>query len=145
MTKQLDPVQEQEWLDEQEQRCISYLSAEHLPPSEEIEIEWCLPPYVAIWSAHLTDGKQIWIISGDLPTDFIDNATLPTARDAVRAFSQRWKMVSEAMLQGKQHSAIKIGDRNNPAELRKLGELLQSRASLLHTFSENPELWSKCK
>lgn len=143
MSKQLDPAQEQEWLDEQEERCTSYLNAERLPPSEDIEIEWCLAPYVAIWKASLSGGKQVWVISGDLPTDFIDQSTLPTARDAVRAFSERWKVVSETMLEGKQHSAIKIGDKNNPAELRKLGELLQSRATLLHNFSENPDAWSQ--
>ncbi len=143
MSQQLDPAQEQVWLDEQEERCLGYLSAEHLPLSEEIEMEWCLPPYVAIWSAHLEGGKQIWVISGDLPTDFIEKSTVPTARDAARAFSKRWRVVSETMLQGKQHSAIKIGDRNNPAELRKLGELLQSRAGLLQTYSENAEVWSR--
>ncbi|MBX9668485.1 MAG: DUF4826 family protein [Candidatus Obscuribacterales bacterium] len=74
---------------------------------------------------------------------FIDKATVPTARDAARAFSKRWRVVPETMLQGKQHSAIKIGDRNNPAELRKLGDLLQSRAGLLQTYSENSEFWSR--
>ena len=44
----MDPADEMEWLDEQEPLALEYLAQQGLTTPGELEIEWCLAPYVSI-------------------------------------------------------------------------------------------------
>jgi hypothetical protein len=141
-TKDYDPAEEQEWLDEQESYALDYLARESVAHDGELEIEWCVAPYVSVWSSRAgSKTAGTWIICGDLPADFIQDKRLPDARSAVRAFATRWADVSRFMLKGELHPTIRIGSSAEPRELKELGDLLNRRASLLLKWCEDDSVW----
>jgi Domain of unknown function (DUF4826) len=141
-TKDYDPAEEQEWLDEQESYALDYLDRESVAHDAELDIEWCLSPHVSVWTSPAR-GKtpRTWIICGDLPADFIQDKRISDARSAVRAFGARWTDVSRYMLKGELHPSIRIGAGTEPNELKRLGDLLNRRASLLLKWCEDDSVW----
>ena len=141
-SKDYDPAEEQEWLDEQEAHALDYLDRESVAHDANLEIEWCLAPYVSVWSSP-GRGKtpRTWIICGDLPADFIQDEMISDARSAVRAFSTRWTDVSRCMLKGELHPTIQIGVSTKPNELKELGDLMNRRASLLLKWCADDSVW----
>jgi hypothetical protein len=141
-SKDYDPAEEQEWLDEQEAYALDFLDRESVAHAAELEIEWCLAPYVSVWSSP-SRGKtpRIWTICGELPADFIQDERIPDARSAVRAFGARWADVSGYMLKGQLHPTIRIGESTEPSELKELGDLLNRRVSLLLKWCEDDSVW----
>jgi hypothetical protein len=139
--KRMDPAEDQEWLDEQESRIVQYLASEGLEVDGDPEIEWCVAPIVALWHTRCA-GRSVWVISGDLPTDFlVDQSSIGGARQAMRAFCSRWQQVSECMLQGKQHPSIVIGSLLEAGELTELGDLLKRRATILQKWVDDNVSW----
>jgi hypothetical protein len=140
----MDPAEEMEWLDEQETYVLKYLAREGVAPAGELEIQWSLAPYVSIWTLQTEGAGRIWVICGDLPTDYIRNASLPDARSAARAFGQRWSEVASHLTQGRQHPTIRIGSglESKGAE-KELGELLRRRAEQLIRWSDDPAVWEE--
>lgn len=138
----MDPVEEQVWLDEQESNIARYLASQGLAMKGRGEIEWCLGPVVSLWRVNC-GGRSCWVISGDLPTDFLVDDGSNGARDAMREFCSRWLEASEEMRRGKQHPAIAIGSATDVGELKELGESLFNRASLLKRWIEDAATWSK--
>ncbi len=139
-----DPEVEMEWLDEQEENIARYLELESVSVKDEPAIMWCLAPYVSIWTlAPDADRDRIWIVSGDLPTDYIIDADISDARTAASAFAKRWVDVSECMIQGQSHPTIQIGHMNDPNKRRELGELLRRRASILSKWATDDSIWEE--
>lgn len=139
-----DPVAEMEWLDEQEEHIQHYLTTQPLAAHGELEIEWCLAPYVSIWTIETASGgPRLWVISGDLPTDYIDGADVSDARSAARAFAERWDEVARHMLRGEAHPSVAIGDPHDPQSLKELGDLLQKRAAVLHKWTHDESVWEQ--
>jgi hypothetical protein len=137
-----DPAEEQEWLDEQEARALDYLDHESVAHDSELEIEWCVAPYVSVWSLPASDKTPgTWIICGDLPADFIRDRKIVDARSAVRAFGQRWLEVSRYMLKGQLHPTVRIGEGDDPGKLKELGDLLQRRARQLLEWCDDSSVW----
>ncbi len=137
MPSTLDPVEVQEWLDDQEEAVKAYLETERVSSEDEIELDWCLAPYVALWRAQL-----LWVISGDLPTDYLKDPAVTNTRAAIQTFSNRWSEVADHMEQGKHHPTIKIGPQGDMQELKKVGEHLRTRANILNDWTQRDELWS---
>jgi hypothetical protein len=104
---------------------------------------WHLQPYVSVWaieSAEVPDAVGWWVISGDLPTDYITSEGIYEPRDAIRSFSKRWEEVSDYMLRGDSHPTIKIG---SPDSWSELGPHLKSRADILWKWAEDDSIWSE--
>jgi len=76
----LGPAEEQEWLDEQEKNTLRYFESASIIVESDLEIEWCVAPIVALWRANRMGLRPIWVISGDLPTDYLDDPSLGQAR-----------------------------------------------------------------
>jgi hypothetical protein len=141
-TDYTDPAEEQEWLDEQESRALDYLNSWSIEHDGDLVIEWCVAPYVSVWTTSLGDrSPKTWIICGDLPTDFIKDNRISDAQSAVRAFAKRWVDVSQHLLKGQQHPTIRIGGAEDSNQLRELGDLLRRRADLLLKWSADKTLW----
>jgi hypothetical protein len=138
-----DPAEEQEWLDEQEAAALDYLDRESVTHDGRLQIEWCLAPYVSVWSLPPRGKKapRTWIICGDLPTDYLQDARVTDARSAVRAFAERWADVSSYMLKGKPHPTIRIGKSTKANKLKELGDLLNRRAQLLLEWCQDASVW----
>lgn len=139
-----DPAAEQEWLDEQEELVRGYLDEQSVGHDGEIDIEWCLAPYVSLWTVSQPSRPlKTWVISGDLPTDYIEGKQVTDARSAARAFAQRWAEVSSHMLDGKSHPSMRIGNPNDPEQQKELGDLLQRRVRILLEWVEDDALWEE--
>jgi hypothetical protein len=98
-----DPDTIDAWLDSQEEEVCAYLETRHIPILREtLEPGWTIPPVVSVWVAdtQVPDPRSVWVIAGDLPTDYIPGAWAASDRDAIRVFSQRWLKQSELMAQG---------------------------------------------
>ena len=95
---------------------------------------------IAVWSAGVGTPEAVWVISGDLPTDYLPYGNAATPREAVGAFASRWARVSENMLASRADPEIAVG---KPKDWPQLGDLLKRRASLLKEFAEQDEIWEE--
>lgn len=100
MTEQQNPEMSEEqlsqWVREQFQRANKHLAENGvLFDSVVTEVSRYLAPFVAVWKIKSTDKKYYWVLSGDLPCDFIPFESEATAREAIRRFSMLWQMKAE--------------------------------------------------
>jgi hypothetical protein len=121
-----DPDMEQAWLDAQNDNVIRYLFEESLDFTDSPKVIWSLAPYISVWYIE----PHIWVISGDLPTDYIQDESIKNASDAVKYFATRWLEISVYLLKGKQHPEYPIGISQEPEQLNEMGSLLEKRANL---------------
>jgi hypothetical protein len=131
-----DPEKVGEWLADQMVHVEQYLERQRVK-SELIESRWELAPYIAMWE--ITGG---WVISGDLPTDYVLDETILSARESLRFFAVKFTEMAECMLAGRRYPGTTIGDPKNAEQQRELGGLLQSRAGTLMDFANDDNLWS---
>ena len=91
----------------------------------------------AVWNSILPAASIVvvvfgwWVISGDLPTDYISSADVKPPqhpRNAMRSFAKNWLEVVKAWKNGREIENTRIGDQSSHEEL---GPLLESRAELL--------------
>ena len=136
-----DPAIRDAWLADQRSHASEYLRVEKVtsgPIAEEPA--WHLAPYVALWRVlgERSGEPQYWVIVGDLPADFLPADAIPSAREAVAAFANRWSHLGGLMRDGKSHSTLDVG---SPEQRRELGDLLVRRARLLAEFAREDEHW----
>jgi hypothetical protein len=132
-----DPEKVSAWLSAQAEALAVYLARQHVRGHAPVA-RWDLAPYIAVWE--LTGG---WAISGDLPTDYVLDETIQSARDALRFFSHKFADLAECMLTGRRYPGTTIGDPDDPDQQRQLGELLKSRAKTLGEFADTDGLWTE--
>ncbi len=137
-----NPEVEEQWCAEQRDQ-VEYFLKEHKVEHGEIGEwpAWHVPPYVAVWAieSRISPGwVGWWVISGDVPTDYVSADTIKHPREAIRAFATTWAEVSAYMLRGEPHPTITIG---SPADWPVLGDLLKKRAELLSQFAEDGSIW----
>ena len=140
-----DPVIEERWCFEQRENVADYLRRQGVNHSRIGEWPaWHVAPYVSIWAIEsLARPESIgwWVISGDLPTDYISSAEVTPPqhpRKAMRIFAVNWLEVVKAWKDGREIENMQIGDLESHAEL---GPLLEARAKLLTDFADDDSLW----
>lgn len=136
-----DPEEVAAWLDTQRTSVAAYLAAQEIPAeTNSLEAEWVVAPIVAIWKAPTTqeNPRAVWVISGDVPTDYIPASWAPTRRDALRKIAQRWKRSAELMSQGVEELNTRIGRRE---DWPKLAPMLASRARTLLEWADDDDVW----
>ena len=105
---------------------------------------WHIAPCVSIWAIEsLARPEWIgwWVISGDLPTDYISSADVQPPqhpRKAIRAIAERWLKQVEAWNDGRDYKEIRI---NGPHSHKELATLLESRAKLLIEWTDDDSFW----
>lgn len=129
------PLSEQEiitWSREAYQKATAFLAEKGLI-TETVSMEHSryLAPLVAVWKIKTTENKWLWVLSGDLPTDFVAESAATTAREAMKSFSFKWQMDSEKILAAKGFGA-------DQAEFAKV---LQQKAEHLYEICEADSLW----
>ena len=117
---------EQAWLADQKENVKKYLSDEAVSYINIPEVSWFLVPYISVW--HIK--PDLWVINGDLPTDYIQDKNIISASGAVKYFATRWLEISNYLLKGKQHPELPIGKSQDTEQLKEMGSLLQNRARL---------------
>jgi hypothetical protein len=141
LEKYADPAVEAAWLCQQQARVMRYLRLQKVRHGGvAARPDWFCAPFVSVWPVadRLTESTALWVISGDLPTDYIESSSLPTARTALGAFKGRWKRLAELMVRGEAHPEFSIaGSKNGLA----FGRLLGRRALSLQAMADDDNLW----
>lgn len=136
-----DPKVEAAWFAEQRAIAEQYLRGQQaLFGSIEPEPAWFVAPVVAFWRA-LGDrsGEPVyWVITGDLPADFLPSEVAPTPRAAAAAFAERWRVVAGYLSEGREHPTIHVGA---PQDRAGLAPMLRRRADILHEWASEDEHW----
>jgi hypothetical protein len=140
-----DPEAEERWCTEQQAAVADYLRSQKVQHGQVGDWPaWFIPPYVSIWAIEsLVQPGAIgwWVISGDLPTDYISSAEVQPPqhpRKAIRVIADRWLKQVEAWNTGKDFDGIRIA---GPHSHRELAPLLESRAKLLIEWTDDDSLW----
>ncbi|MCL1113109.1 MULTISPECIES: DUF4826 family protein [Shewanella] len=125
----------QEWVRTQFQKANRFLAEKGVIPSNVLASESrYLAPYLAIWKMESKQPKKqtFWVMSGDLPSDYVDVKVAATARDAIRHFSMMWQLKAENL-----HKSGMTKD----ATQMKFAQLLVSRAESLYKMHQDEKLW----
>ena len=124
----------QEWTRAQFQKANKFLAEKGIMPNKAYpEESRYLAPFVAIWKIDTKKPTKqtYWVMSGDLPSDYVEISVAETARDAVRHFSMMWQMKAE--------NIQRSGLTKDPAQA-KFAELLVSRAESLYKMQADDSI-----
>ena len=140
-----DPAVLEHWCVEQRVRVAHYLHSQQLNHGRIGERPaWNVAPYVSIWAIEsLAQPEWIgwWVISGDLPTDYISSADVEPPqhpKKAVRVIANRWLKQVEAWQVGRDYEGIRI---DGGLSQQELAPLLEDRARLLLEWVNTESLW----
>lgn len=138
---------EARWCAEQREVVVRYLRSQK---AEHGEIgswpAWHIAPHVAVWVTESTrwPGRiGFWVITGDLPTDYISSDDIEPPqhpRKAVRAIAECWLRAAGAWGEGREVEGFRIAGCDSHAEL---APLLRSRAELLIEWASDDSLWEE--
>lgn len=133
------------WIASQRSIVLEYLQHENIPNGGIFdEPDFCLAPHIAIWPVLNSDDPEtigFWVISGDLPTDFVSSEIAEDPREVLRHFGNSWSEVAEHMAAGKPHPTINIAP---PEEWPEIAPLLAERAEILLEIADDDEIWEAC-
>ncbi|WP_028764796.1 DUF4826 family protein [Shewanella colwelliana] len=127
----------QQWIKEHFQKANRFLAEQGVIPSKVIaEDSRYLAPLLAVWKMESKQPKAqtFWVMSGDLPSDYVDVKVATTARDAIRHFSMMWQLKAENLTNS---GAIK--DKTQA----QFAQLLVSRAESLYQIHNDEKLWKE--
>jgi len=130
------------WVDAQRARVIAYLENHgicdpHVGEWPAFEVS----PHFAIWAveSQKAPGKiGWWAFSGDCPTDYVSESGKCHPRSALADLLEAWRSYLPHMKEGRQPPNVSFGDGSN---VKELGDLLESRVSILQEWLEDDELW----
>ncbi|GAA0852771.1 DUF4826 family protein [Aliiglaciecola litoralis] len=137
MTQQTTPMSQEQlttWVREQFQRANKHLAENGVIFDSVItEESRYLAPFVAVWKIKSLEKKYYWVISGDVPCDFIAYENEKTARDAIRHFSLMWQLKAENLSKGTDLDKAQ----------QDYIDLLVTRAEGLYRIYNQKELWQE--
>lgn len=134
MAESVSQDQEQlaQWVREQFQKANKHLAENGvLFESVVIEDSRYLAPMVAVWKIKTRDSKYFWVISGDLPVDFVPADVSSDVRGVLKHFSLLWQLKVENLSQAE----------NIDETQKEYLTLLGTRAYDLYHMSEDDKLW----
>ncbi|WP_333796503.1 DUF4826 family protein [Rheinheimera sp.] len=121
-----------EWVRQQFQKANLHLAEQGIVMDNvAVQESRYLPPYVAVWKINALNRQGYWAISGDLPTDYLEASGAIDAREALRAFSLRWQMKAQQLMNAG------VQDQTTADYI----QLLISRAHSLYDLFESENLW----
>ncbi|MBX3743174.1 MAG: DUF4826 family protein [Akkermansiaceae bacterium] len=139
-----EDIEEENWLAEERRKVAEYLDLEgcrHGGIAEWPTVH--VYPDFALWAVQSTRhaGRTgWWVISGDVPTDYMTTEDGEHPRDALRHFSNQWRDVADHMRRGKEHPVYKFGTSRDWPELAPQLEL---RANALADCADDDEVWEE--
>jgi hypothetical protein len=136
------PPNEEGWVAEQRGSVLAYLRGQGIHHGEVGEWPaWHLHPYLAVWAIESFAARGRvgwWVISGDVPIDYVSFGDADHPREVMRHFARQWVEVSSFMQRGEPHPETTIG---SPDQWPELSDLLQRRAELLCRYANDDSLW----
>lgn len=93
----MDELDAEMWADRQFSNAQSYLTRRDIRTTGILTLAWLAAPYLVLWTARsTTDGLlPVWVVSGQIPTDYVLEKTIQTPRDAIRVLGERWKNIAD--------------------------------------------------
>lgn len=136
--KPMTPEENEAWVRRFYEKSAEYLASKGVVAESFILGESrYLIPLVIVWKIVGTDGtkkskkQNYWVITGEVPTDHIVESGAKDARDALRAFSLRWQLKADQILQ-----------MENPTEDQtNFANLLIDRAGGIYDLFGSDTLW----
>ena len=121
-----------EWVREQFQKANKHLAENGvLFKSVVAEDSRYLAPFCAVWKINANDNNQYWVISGDLPSDYLPISAAEEARGAIKYFSFKWQMQAEEI-----RSQV-VSDKTQ----LDYAILLETKAEEIYKVQDNAQLW----
>lgn len=141
-----DEQVEEAWCFEQRDTVRRYLAGQQGLKHGEIGEwpAWHIAPIISIWVVEsLAKPGWIgwWVISGDLPTDYISSADVEYPqhpRKALRVFCNRWISWADSVFEGRESPNYWVGP---PEKAGELAPMLKSRALTFLEWCEDDTLW----
>jgi hypothetical protein len=132
VAKPMAEAETQEWVRSQFQRANLHLAEQGIVmESVDVAESRYLPPLIAVWKIHGVNKDICWVLSGDLPVDYVPANVAASARDALRHFSYRWQMKAQQIIDNG------ISDKTSADYV----QLLVGRANMLYDLAESENLW----
>ncbi len=129
------PMTEEEiqvWVRSQFQRANLHLAEQGIVmESVDVTESRYLPQLIAVWKIHGLNKEVYWVLSGDLPVDYVPLSVATNARDAVRHFSYSWQLKAQQIIDNG------ISDKT----ISDYVQLLIGRANMLYDLAESKNLW----
>lgn len=120
------------WVREQFQKANKHLAENGvLFDTVVVEESRYLAPMVAVWKIKARDGKAYWVMSGELPVDFVPAEVAPDVRGVLKHISLLWQVKVENLSKAQSIDETQA----------KYIELLAMRAHDLYQMSEDEKLW----
>ncbi len=103
---------------------------------------WTLPYEIMIGKVRETHEQvtSIWVISGEVPTDYVGTAAAATPREAARHFALKWQLDAARYLDPSVQDSLGADQK---ASWDHVGERLARKAEALFDLVENESLWQK--
>ena len=135
MAEQSNPQNQEElgvWVREQFQKANKHL-AENGILFKSVTVEKCryLAPICAVWQIATNDKKDYWVISGDVPSDYMALDGAGSARDAIRHFSFKWQMQAENIRRQVVDDQVQLN----------YAQILEQKAERLYQVFADDTLW----
>lgn len=128
--QQISEENQQDWVREQFQIATKFLASKGLLSESVSDRESrYLAPLLSIWKINLQDTSSVWVITGDLPSDYSPLSVANDARDAVRHFSLKWHMQADKLLSSPQNEQVEFA------------HLLIEKAERLYELFNINEFW----
>lgn len=127
---QLTDEEKQQWLRDKYQVATKFLADKGMVTTSVSDADSrYIIPLMSIWKLNLIDKSSVWVIAGDLPTDYIEENVAKDAREAVRHFSYKWQMQADQLLQAPSN------------EQQEFANILIHRAESLYNIFTKDEIW----
>ncbi len=139
----MDELGAEMWADRQFSDAQSYLTRRDIRTTGILTMAWLAAPYLALWTARsTTEGLlPVWVVSGQVPTDYVLEKAIQTPRDAIRVLGERWKAIAD---DPDSDDAIRTVDFEIPSEGPEREEArkkLDRFARTLLGVTEDDSLW----
>ncbi len=100
-----------------------------------------MPPVLAVWYVKTVDSlTDLWVVSGDFPTDMVVAKVAKNAREVLAHFSLSWQLQAAKLEDSIAEGKIELSDRETQAKFVK--ELI-ARAENLYEIHNNDTLWEQ--
>lgn len=130
------------WVSEERQKVVDYLKGEGCRHAGVADWPtFLVTPHLALWAVQSTRhvGRTgWWVISGDVPTDYMSSSDGENPQDALKYFAAEWLDVAGYMRRGEPHPQMELG---NPEEWPAMAEVLEQWAEALEEYAADPEIW----
>lgn len=137
-----EDIPDEKWIKDERRKVVDYLAFEncrHAGVSDWPTFHAGM--HLALWAVQSTKhAGRIgwWVISGDVPTDYMSSADGEQPQDALRHFAAQWAEMADCMKNGQPHPTVEMGD---PKEWPKMGVMLAEWATILQEYADDEAIW----